>query len=235
MLMTQAIVLPFCLKSNDLRGHQLWTTCLAMPVDKQKGFPWNTISERNKFMVFFWNIIKSSSEYFECGIIHFPRNQPRKTDSSTREVPPRCHPCLTVPSGTWTGASHASLLHHCALKTQFLSALPSLGKPGSFLLILTLLPYEPGTLHRPMEAPKPSADKCIERANASHLKDWAGVFQQPAGGTEGQRTDTVRSGWLLPWKLASRCKQETSRWTGWVQKNHRWAQIIISQTPVVLP
>lgn len=76
---------------------------------------------------YFWNIIKSSSEYFECSIVRFPRNQPRKTDTSTREVPPCCNFCLTVPSGTWARASYASLLHQCALKTQFTSALPSLG------------------------------------------------------------------------------------------------------------
>lgn len=79
-LPTQAIVLPFYLKE--------WWLAWMLALEYMLGNPGrktDSISmEYHKILKeiclsYFCNIIKSRSEYFEYGIIHFPKNQPRTT------------------------------------------------------------------------------------------------------------------------------------------------------------
>lgn len=133
---------------------------------------------------YFRNIIKSRSEYFEYGIIHFPRNQPRTTLGfawKQTAVQGKC--CGTaIPASPFPlGQGSPARLPQCPQLFPPLSA--CLGQSshqlfphplhGRALIApahagVTHLFSEPGTLHWPQQAPKLSADKHIGRANAQH-------------------------------------------------------------------
>ena len=134
---------------------------------------------------YFHNIIKFRSEYFEYGISHFPRNQPRTTlGFAWKPIAARgkCHrtaiPASLFPQGHEQEPHTPSRLPQlfpppsARLKTQLPSALPSSATRASpnpscrcwcdsALLRARDSPLAQGT-------PKLSADEYIGRANAQH-------------------------------------------------------------------